>query len=107
MIRASLAAVVLLFAFAVAPAQAQGAANCEKLTDAHAYNRCIAAAGPASRAGSGAKSGAAPRSRTRAVETRSSSRRAVRAQSTGRGGVTVRRLPSGRVRMEIPASRRR
>lgn len=106
MIRASFALLVLLIAFASAPAQAQRV-DCEKLTDAHAYNRCIAAAGPASRAGSGVGSGAAPRSRARAIETRSSSRRAVRSQSAARGGVTVRRLPNGRVRMEIPAPRRR
>jgi hypothetical protein len=103
MMRASLAAVVVFFAFASAPALAQGASNCEKLTDAHAYNRCIAAAGPASRAGSGA----APRSRARAAEARGSSRRAVRSQTATRGGVTVRRLQSGRMRMEIPAPRRR
>jgi hypothetical protein len=43
MIRAGLASLVLLFAFAAAPVQAQGGATCERLTDAHAYNRCIAA----------------------------------------------------------------
>lgn len=102
MMRAGLASLVLLFAFASAPVQAQGA-NCEKLTDAHAYNRCIAAAGPASRAGSGA----APRSRTRAVEPRGYSRRATQYRATKRGDVSVRRLPNGRVRMEIPAPRRR
>jgi hypothetical protein len=103
MMRAGLASLVLLLAFASAPVQAQGASSCEKLTNAHAYNRCIAAAGPASRAGSGA----APRSRARAAEARGSSHRAVRSQSAVRGGVTVRRLQSGRMRMEIPAPRRR
>jgi hypothetical protein len=103
MIRASLAAVVVFFAFASAPSLAQGASSCEKLTDAHAYNRCIAAAGPASRAGSGA----APRSRTSAPEARASSRRATQSRAARRGDVTVRRLSNGRMRMEIPASRRR
>ncbi|MBX9760119.1 MAG: hypothetical protein K2Y29_15175, partial [Beijerinckiaceae bacterium] len=59
MIRAALLACVLLVAVAASPAQAQrSAAECEKISDAHAYNRCLAAAGPASRAAS--ESGAAP-----------------------------------------------
>ena len=111
MIRASLFALALGAAFAAAPltispAQAQRA-DCEKLTDAHAYNNCIAVSGPASRAGSVAGSGAASRSREQAAQPRSSSRRAVRSEPSVRGGVTVRRLPNGRMRMEIPTSRRR
>ncbi len=102
-------AVAALFAiahFAISPAQAQRA-DCEKLTDAHAYNNCIAVSGPASRAGAGANSGAASRSRAQAAQPRTSSRRAVRSAPSARGGVTVRRLPNGRMRMEIPRSRRR
>ena len=105
MIRASLFALVLAVSVAImsfAPAQAQRA-DCEKLKDAHAYNNCIAVSGPASRAGSGA----APRSRAQAAQQRSSSRRAVRSAPTARGGGTVRRLPNGRMRMEIPTARRR
>lgn len=105
MTRAGLFALALIMSVAimsVAPAQAQRA-DCDKLADAHAYNNCIAVSGPTSRAGSGA----APRSRAQAAQTRPSSRRAVSSAPVARGGVTVRRLPNGRVRMEIPAARRR
>ncbi|MDP2354593.1 MAG: hypothetical protein Q8M31_00835 [Beijerinckiaceae bacterium] len=102
MIRASLFALVLAVLSAISPVQAQRG-DCEKLKDAHAYNNCIAVSGPASRAGSGA----APRPRAQGAQPRTSSRRAVRSQQSMRGGVTLRRLPNGRMRMEIPSTRRR
>ncbi len=104
MIRASLFALALAVSFTATPAQAQRA-DCDKLTDAHAFNNCIAVSGPASRAGSPA--GAASRSRAQSVQPRSSSRRAARTTQSVRGGVTVRKLPNGRMRMEIPTKRRR
>ena len=109
MIRAALLACVVLGAVAATPAQAQrSAADCEKISDAHAYNRCLAAAGPASSAVS--EAGAAPSakasSRARAGKAQASSRRAARPRASARREVNVRRLPSGRMRMEITAPRR-
>jgi hypothetical protein len=106
MIRAALLACAMLGVMGAFPAHAQrSAAECEKISDAHAYNRCLAAAGPASRAS--AAEPAARSSRTRASEARPSSRRAVRSRTNARRDVNVRRLPSGRMRMEITAPRRR
>jgi hypothetical protein len=101
MIRASLFTLAMAAIVAASPAQAQRV-DCEKIVDAHAYNRCIAAAGPASRAGSRA----APRS-SGLSGAQAAPRRASRSRASPRGGVNVRRLPNGRVRMEIPAPRRR
>ena len=111
MIRAAIMACALLGALAGSPAHAQrGAAECEKISDAHAYNQCLAAAGPASRAaGASATSGQRPSarsSRAKASEARTSSRRSTRSRATARRDVNVRRLPSGRMRMEITAPRR-
>lgn len=106
MMRASFGAFALLVAVSAAPAHAQRA-DCERLTDAHAYNRCLAAAGPASRAGSEASANrpaAAPR--PRAQTQRSGKGRSARSRATSRSGATVQRLPSGRLRLTIPTRRR-
>jgi hypothetical protein len=100
MMRAALVACALMGALAAAPAHAQrSAAACEKITDAHAYNRCLAAAGPASRAAGGDP--AARSSRVRASKAQPATR-----PRAARRDVNVRKLPSGRMRMEITTPRR-
>jgi hypothetical protein len=103
MMRAAFSTLAFLALLAVTPAHAQRA-GCERYTDAHAYNRCLAAAGPASRAASGSGVSAAPRSRAQAQ--RSAPRRSARAPATARSGATVQRLPNGRLRLTIPTRRR-
>lgn len=108
MMRAGFAAFALLVAaaFAPAPAHAQRA-DCERLTDAHAYNRCLASSGPASRAGSSASPAASAASRRARVQTQSAGkRRAERSRAAARSGATVQRLPNGRLRLTIPTRRR-
>ena len=45
----ALAAALLVLAALAAPARAAGIDDCEKISDADAYNRCLAAHGPAYR----------------------------------------------------------
>ncbi|MBM3607667.1 MAG: hypothetical protein FJX29_04305 [Alphaproteobacteria bacterium] len=84
------------------PAFAQAGRNCDAIKDAHAFNLCLASQGPRRGVRAAPPPGAAP--------ARPSARRGgARVQRSGprlRGGITISRTSSGRVRMVIPARRR-
>jgi hypothetical protein len=98
------AAFLLAMAFLAAPAQAAPAralADCEKLTNWHAYNTCLASFGP--RRGQRAARGQPPADGAEARVDR-------RAPSARRGapGMVVQRVQGGRVRasFDVGAPRR-
>lgn len=94
----ALAAVLFVLAALAAPARAAGIDDCEKIRDADAYNRCLAAHGPAYR-GAGVK----PMAPGAQAPQRAGRGRAMRAPARVRG---IIRPGGGRTRMEFTVAPR-
>ena len=96
----ALALALFVLAALAAPARAAGIDDCEKIRDADAYNRCLAAHGPAYR-GAGVK----PMAPGAQAPQRAARGRAMRAPAPARVRGIIR--PSGgRTRMEFTVSPR-
>ncbi len=93
-----------LWLAATVPAVARSPEDCEKLTNWHAYNICLASFGP--RRGQRAASG-----QPKAIDPERRGRRSAGAAGTIRpaSGISIRRIAGGRVRatLDVGAPRRR
>lgn len=109
--RNALAAGLFVLMAGFAQAAPQSINDCEKIADPDAYNRCLAAFGPASSAGKGGTAKATPTTASSpeasvppaADAPRARSGRGRYAKRGGRGGKSYARS-RGRVRMEFSVS---